>query len=693
MAYLVLRDKQQWKDVFRLKSGESTTIGRSSKNHITLNDDRCSRQHATVFYDQGSWIVRDTNSRNGTFVNEQLVEDQSPLSPGDQIRLGHSVLGFTHDLSELVSPSVSQERSSKSSQGGTGVYGLERREGHQGPGPGEFDPTTVIHSKSQSGFLSHPPGSFRKTEKQKLLGKTSKGFDSADLCRLAFVLGKNGDVQSVCELAIEGLMEATGAEAAGVWLLPHDEEHAAEADQLMLIASRFVDEQPYFPLSGALASEVLSSGKAMLVDGNQLDSWIGSRDEGSEKTAPLNPHWIMVAPIRDDHRHYGLLHLYSQQEENRFHQGDLEYTLAVAETVATALAQLSQAHQLREHLNQARSENTLLREILDLESEIVGTSSAIQQVGNLAAKAAAGKSTVLIRGESGVGKELVARAIHFSGPRREKPFVCLNCAALSETLLSSELFGHEKGAFTGATTQKTGKFEAADGGTLFLDEIGEMSINLQSKFLRVLEGHPFERVGGNQPISVDVRVIAATNRELEREVAENRFRHDLFFRLQVLEIIVPPLRKRPSDIPLLANHFLKKLISETGRKGLQLGEEAMKLLLEHRWPGNVRELKNVIERAVIMTGNDWIKPDDLVLSSLATTGDTDVKMEQLPSKTTGTFEPKTLQEMEREMIRATLEHVAGNKSQAARLLGIERSTLDRKIKRWDIEWNTAGEVE
>ena len=234
------------------------------------------------------------------------------------------------------------------------------------------------------------------------------------------------------------------------------------------------------------------------------------------------------------------------------------------------------------------------------------------------ARAAASNATVLIRGESGVGKELVARAVHYNSPRRENVFVCLNCAALSAELLASELFGHERGAFTGATERKIGKFEAAHKGTLMLDEIGEMSPGLQAKFLRVLEGHPFERVGGSKPIKVDVRVIAATNRDLERDVAEGRFRRDLYFRLRVLEIVVPALRKRQEDIPLLADYFLQKFNAETGRKIKGFTAAAKEQLLKYLWPGNVRELKNVIERAVVLCRGQEIGVEDLLLTKLAT---------------------------------------------------------------------------
>jgi Nif-specific regulatory protein len=257
----------------------------------------------------------------------------------------------------------------------------------------------------------------------------------------------------------------------------------------------------------------------------------------------------------------------------------------------------------------------------------------------------------------------------------------LNCAALSETLLESELFGHEKGAFTGATERKIGKFEASNKGTLMLDEIGEMSPKTQAKFLRVLEGHPFERVGGSEQIKVDVRVIAATNRDLEKDVAEGAFRRDLYFRLHVLEIVVPALRKRKEDIPELAEYFLHRFITETGSKIKGFSPRAMEELLRYRWPGNVREMKNVIERAVVLTRSEYIDHDDLVLSTLRTAGDTD---SGIMVSANGRSEPASLADMEKQHILETLRQTGWNKSRAAIILGIERSTLDRKIRRYDL---------
>jgi DNA-binding NtrC family response regulator len=320
---------------------------------------------------------------------------------------------------------------------------------------------------------------------------------------------------------------------------------------------------------------------------------------------------------------------------------------------------------------------------------LVGRSPAMQEIYRVLARLMQTDLTVMITGESGTGKELVARALHDYGKRRNGPFVAINMAAIPRDLIESELFGHEKGAFTGATERKIGKFEAADKGTLMLDEIGEMSPKIQAKFLRVLEGHPFERVGGSQPIKVDVRVIAATNRDLEKAVAEGSFRRDLYFRLRVVEIFVPPLRKRPEDIIELANYFLDKYIAETGRKIRGFTPEALQCMKQYRWPGNVRELKNVIERAVVLTRSEYIDHDDLVLSTLRTAGDTDPGFYE---SSNGQGGPASLADVEKHHILETLNQTGWNKSRAAIILGIERSTLDRKIRRYDlVEERTHGD--
>jgi Nif-specific regulatory protein len=356
---------------------------------------------------------------------------------------------------------------------------------------------------------------------------------------------------------------------------------------------------------------------------------------------------------------------------------DLEFLMAVCDALGLALDNLSAREALSSRLASTADENERLRRRLGEDARMIGTSPALEGIAGQIARVAATKATVLVRGESGVGKELVARAIHESSDRRAGPFVCLNCAALSETLLESELFGHEKGAFTGATERKIGKFEAAHRGTLMLDEIGEMTPAIQAKFLRVLEGHTFERVGGSSRVQVDVRVVAATNRNLEDAVTAGGFRRDLYFRLKVVEIMVPPLRRRPEDIEPLAAHFLEKFAAETGRRLRGYTPEALEALRSYHWPGNVRELRNAVERAVVLAPGEWIDVSDVSLSHLAAAGDTD-----RGAPRPAAFVPTSIEEMERRHVLATLEAVGGNKTKAAAILGIERSTLDRKLAKW-----------
>ncbi len=373
-------------------------------------------------------------------------------------------------------------------------------------------------------------------------------------------------------------------------------------------------------------------------------------------------------------------------EQMRPGTDSLEWQQAIPATIA-ASAQQAERDDLTSRLSRERDENLSLRRLLGQDSEIVGESPKILDLLKIIGRVAGSKATALIRGESGVGKELVARAVHFGSARREKPLVCLNCAALSESLLESELFGHEKGAFTGAVERKIGKFEAADKGTLFLDEIAEMQPGLQAKLLRVLEGQPFERVGGNKPIEVDVRVIAATNRNLEEEVEAGRFRRDLFFRLHVLEIPVPPLRERGDDVLLLAEHFRKLFALQMKQKFTGFSGEAVELLRRYRWPGNVRELKNVVERAVLLGSPPLILPEDLLLSALPTPTDTLHAVSPAPEEPAAA-QLQTIEDAERDLIRRTLEYYEWNKTKSAKSLGIDRSTLDRKLTRYQIEPKT-----
>ncbi len=322
-------------------------------------------------------------------------------------------------------------------------------------------------------------------------------------------------------------------------------------------------------------------------------------------------------------------------------------------------------------------ENSILRKRLARQyciHDVISKNHRMHEILGLASRVSNLRSTVLIQGESGTGKELVARAIHNSGERAQAPFVAVSCAALAETLLESELFGHEKGAFTGAAQQKQGKFELASGGTIFLDEIGDISPKLQIDLLRVLQERSFYRVGGSEEVSVDVRVIAATHVNLQHAVAEGKFREDLFYRLNVIEIRIPPLRERREDIPLLARHFLELLAREMGKNIDEISEGAFKILMDHDWPGNVRELENALERAIVACHDRVLTEEDF--SFLA--------QSDLSGRTWAIPPGITLQEMERQSIIVTLQRTGGNIKESASILGIDRSTLYEKIKRYEI---------
>jgi len=330
-----------------------------------------------------------------------------------------------------------------------------------------------------------------------------------------------------------------------------------------------------------------------------------------------------------------------------------------------------------------KEENETLKEKLQsnvILKNIIGKSPAMKELVDMVALVAPSEATVLITGESGTGKELIARAIHANSHRSKGPLVIVNCAALAETLLESELFGHEKGAFTGADRRREGRLVQADKGTIFLDEIGEMSPAMQAKLLRVIQDRELQRVGSDSTVRVDVRIVAATNRDLETEVAEGRFREDLYYRLNVVPLHVPPLRERIDDIPLLAKHFLDVYAEKNGKRVKGFTPAAMDRLLKHPWPGNVRELENAVERAVILVPGEYVSEKELPLS-LSHTDAMDTEAEKIPGAYAAGL---SLEEMEKQVISETLQATQGNKSETARKLGINRRTLYKKIEKYGL---------
>jgi Nif-specific regulatory protein len=364
----------------------------------------------------------------------------------------------------------------------------------------------------------------------------------------------------------------------------------------------------------------------------------------------------------------GVMEVIDKEDGSSIEEKDMEVLTTFADLAASAI---NNARKIK----QFKQENEDLKDEIEGKYQIIGNSEILQKVISDAFKVANSKTTVLISGESGTGKELLSRLIHRAGPRKNMPMIVLNCAALPETLLEDELFGHEKGAFTGAAGKKIGKFELADGGTLFLDEIGEMTPGMQAKLLRVLQEGVFYRVGGNTPISVDVRVISATNRDITQEVSEGRFREDLYYRLNVVHIRVPPLRGRKADISVLAHYFAALFSEEKGIPSMKISPKTMEKMEEYDWPGNVRELANAIERAVVMGNDKEILPEDLPISG---------PRASQPAMELGLTLKEALDKFKKDFILLNLQHTGGNRSKAAKIMDIQRTYLSRLISKYGI---------
>ncbi|MBY0230842.1 MAG: sigma 54-interacting transcriptional regulator [Gemmataceae bacterium] len=649
-GFLVVRRQDGFGEVHPLVPGQSYSLGRAGTNSIVLKDDLASREHAELHCVAGRWRLRDLGSLNGTRINDLRVEGERDLDPNDDIHLGRTRLVFVEDLEQLP-----------------GLPG-------DGAGAAEEAGLSIKKRLGQTRFLTpQPPLAGADATVTRSLSR-----DLSLLYRLALDMAQAANYEELCRLVLDALLEGTKAEVGAILSLPAKppapsrgkpeppvQSKSLRGAELEVTVHRHRDPsvKTYVRASEYVSNEVLAGREAILAEDVARDRLLKNR----ESLTDLGATSLICAPVLFADKVLGLIHLYCTDPLKALDADDLEFTVAVAKQLGGVIHNLNRTQGLK-------NENRSLRDQLKVESELVGHSPALRELERQIALVAGTNATCLIRGESGVGKELAARAVHYGSPRRDGPFVTLNCAALTETLLESELFGHEKGSFTGATEKKIGKFEAANHGSIFLDEIGEMNVGTQAKLLRILEGHPFERVGGSVPLRADVRVISATNLPLEEAVREGRFRRDLFFRLQVVELTIPPLRERKDDIRLLADHFLQRFVRETGRRLKGFTEAALAKMDGYGWPGNVRELRNVVERAVALSSGTVLDASDIWLSSL-----------ELPPGAQDAYEPASLDEMEKRHIARTLEHTDWNKSRAAEILQIERSTLDRKITRYGLK--------
>ncbi len=642
-----------------LKTGHVTSIGRAPTNQLMIPDELCSRNHCEVFFEGGAWRVRDLGSRNGTRVNSQEITGDVILIDNFQFQIGNTFIEFLADYRRAteasgVNTEIGQETSRHVSPQ------LHRQRNSQSePRP------EIVHATDKTRYTSVDVD---------LTPTTSE--PAQRLVRLGLRMSGEVDVRRLCETVLDSLFDVTPSDIGAVLLFKDLDHPGQDPRNLELIAYKSLNSRPFERVSDYVTNYALESRAAVVAHDVKSDDKFSSSDSLRDMRAES----IICAPIRIGNRMLGLIQLYATNPDNRLQADDAEFTLAVADQLAGALENLKERSRLAAGIARFEQENKTLREQLLIETELVGDSDSIRRLRERILRIAPTGATVLIRGESGVGKELVARAIHQHSNRAEAPFVTMNCAALSESLLESELFGHEKGSFTGAVSRKIGKFEQAHGGTIFLDEVGEMSPAIQAKFLRVLEGHPYERVGGGTEVRVDVRVVAATNRDLENSVDQGRFRKDLYFRLQVMELLVEPLRDRRTDIAILAKHFMQRFSKKCGRSVTSILPSAMATLVNYGWPGNVRELQNTIERAVILCPGETLGPADIQLSALGRSDSASTV-----SVSTAGYRPISIDLIEQEHILATLEWTKWNKSQAAHILNVERSTLDRKLKKYEVE--------
>jgi DNA-binding NtrC family response regulator len=615
-------------------------IGREPGNVVQLSDPSVSRSHCGLEFRNGTLFLIDSGSRNRTLVNGQPVSLHR-LQAGDEIAVGNTRLAY-----------------------------LPREDGQAAARP-SLPGRVTMELGSRELWRMRLPGAMPHGPEDRARGHL------ASLARLGDRLRELGDREALGQAACEAVREALAAERAFLLLRDATEGMAIRA------TSGAHGETSSHEVARALGREVvdkvMAEGKAVALD-TAGGPAVATPLYGSGDEAPIG---LVYADGRGPGR-------------EPWDALDIMAASCLAHVISAGLVGFAEREALA-------IENRALAEQLG-GREFVGRSPAAQAVLAFVAKVGPSDATVLLTGESGSGKEMVARAIHDASRRNRAPFVAVNCAALTETLIESELFGHEKGAFTGASERKLGRFELADKGTLFLDEVGELPLNCQTKFLRVLEEQVFERVGGGRSISVDVRVVAATNRNLPEMVRRGQFRDDLYYRLSVIHTMVPPLRERPTDIPALAEHFLARLRSQVARRISGFAPEAMQALMQHDWPGNVRELRNAVERAIVLGDGAWIRPEHLPPDVSGQHGRAPAPAPRPGSEPLAVAPvlaaaampaaaaaapgpaaaPRPLHELEREGIIAALQATGGNKVQAAALLQIDRSTLYKKIKDYGI---------
>jgi Nif-specific regulatory protein len=491
------------------------------------------------------------------------------------------------------------------------------------------------------------------------------------LLEVSKALGSTLNIREAVEKVLEILDREVGMRRGAIALL--EDSNNSLSIQYSFGLSEGERRRGRYKIDEGITGRVVSSGKPIIVPQISKEPMFLNR---KRQNAPGQEDSFICVPIKDRRKTIGALSITTPYRPVRNYDDSVKFLIIVASMISQSLRL---AQMVQQEKAQLVDENALLKRELQQKYDfrnIIGTSKEMRDVYEQVAQVAHTNTTVLIRGESGTGKELVAHAIHYNSPRAAKPFVKVNCAALPESLIEAELFGHEKGAFTGAIARKRGRFELAEGGTLFLDEIGDLSPAMQVKLLRVLQEREFERVGGTETIKVNVRMIAATNVELEQAVQDGRFRSDLYYRLNVFSIYIPPLRDRKTDVLLLADHFLEKYSRQSGKSIKRISTPAIDMLMSYHWPGNVRELENVIERATLVCDGNVIHGFHMPPTLQTAEGSGTVTKVSL-DQAVGSFE--------KELILDALKTVRGNRARAARMLDTTERILGYKVKKYEID--------
>ena len=648
--------------VFELTENE-VSLGRDSSNTFHLNDLSVSRHHSLITrqsnqvakeavpceetskslsadketrderssasLEQLEFTLLDLESYNGTFVNGVPVHQQK-LAHGDQIALGDVVLLFLlHEPEAGTTPPVQV-------------------------GESDLITRSTVRLRREDALYLHPEKLAADVPRSDRLAR-----DLSTLLRISSSIGTLRTVSELSAYLLEAIREITPAERIVIALTGQNGDELTSTTGWSLLKGADDSIKP----SRAITSQVQRERIALLSNDIVQNEGLAHRPSLVE----ANVCSVVCVPLVVFDKALGVIYLDTSNQSSRFDENQLQLLTGIAGIAAVAFENARNVESLQH-------ENERLHQEIKLEHQLIGESEPLRAVLQLIGRVAPTDSTVLIRGESGTGKELAARAIHLNSTRATKPFVAINCATLTETLIESELFGHEKGAFTGAIALKRGKLEIADGGTVFLDEVAELTPLIQAKLLRVLQEREFERLGGTRPIKVDVRIITATNQHLEDAIKAKKFREDLYFRLNVVAIVMPALRDRRDDIPLLANYFVSIYSKKCKRKLRGVAEDARKLLQQYDWPGNVRELENAIESAVVLGTDELITADDLP----------ERLMETAPSESAIGYH-QAVTEAKRELVIKAVRQANGNYSQAAKALGIHPNNLHRLIKTLNVK--------